>query len=79
MTAIVVAVVGTGTEIGKTHVACALIGALVDGGARVIGWKPVESGVPDLVAPGSDEAALRLACGLEAPTLRLGDAVSPHL
>lgn len=75
----IVAVVGTGTEIGKTHVACALIGALVDRGVRAIGWKPVESGVVGGI--GSDEALLARASGTAAaaPTIRLRAAVSPHL
>src|SRR5215218_671647 len=52
----IVAVTGTGTGIGKTHVACALlraanavdptaIGSRTDPGVRAVGWKPVESGV----------------------------------
>lgn len=75
----IVAVVGTGTEVGKTHVACALVGAIVDHGVRAIAWKPVESGVEG--ARGSDEAALAAACGraADAPTLRLCAPLSPHL
>jgi len=74
------AITGTGTGIGKTHVACALIGALAAAGRRVVGWKPVESGVPDVAVPGADEAALREAsAGEGATTVRLVDPVSPHL
>jgi dethiobiotin synthetase len=77
---VIVAVTGTGTGIGKTHVACALLGALRDRGVRAVGYKPVESGV-DPGAPETDEALLRAASGgtVAAPTLRLRAPLSPHL
>lgn len=37
-------VIGTDTEIGKTHVASALVRALVLAGCRTVGFKPVGSG-----------------------------------
>jgi dethiobiotin synthetase len=42
--AIRVALVGTGTGIGKTHVACALVGYW-SAARRVVGLKPIETGV----------------------------------
>lgn len=74
----IVAIVGTGTGVGKTHVAAALLRHLRALGQRALGWKPVESGVPP-GAEGEDELALRAACGVAAPTLRLTAAISPHL
>lgn len=75
----ILAVTGTGTGVGKTHVACALIQAARAQGVRAIGYKPVESGVTGAV--GEDEAALREASGGEVapPTLRLPEPLSPHL
>src|SRR3989344_1980788 len=37
-------ITGTDTGVGKTHVACALVGALVQAGHPVVGMKPVASG-----------------------------------
>jgi dethiobiotin synthetase len=74
----IIAIVGTGTGVGKTHVAAALLRHLRAGGQRVLGWKPVESGVPP-GAEGEDERALREACGVAAKTLRLTAPLSPHL
>jgi dethiobiotin synthetase len=39
-------VAGTGTGVGKTHVACAVVRALRDRGISAVGLKPVETGVP---------------------------------
>jgi dethiobiotin synthetase len=75
-----VVVTGVGTEIGKTHVASALVSAW---GRResVLGYKPVESGVA--LGAGADEAALALhsTFHVKHPLLqvRLQAAVSPHL
>jgi len=81
---VIVAVTGTGTGIGKTHVACALVTALRARGLRAVGWKPVESGVAAVPGGGpatdSDEHRLAEASGTSpAPTLRLRAALSPHL
>lgn len=38
-------ITGTDTGVGKTHIACALIGALRDRGLSVAAMKPVETGV----------------------------------
>jgi len=74
---VIIAVTGTGTGVGKTHLACALVGGLLDRGTRAIGWKPVESGVDG--AAGADEALLREASGIATPTIRLRAPLSPHL
>lgn len=58
-------VAGTGTDIGKTHVACALIRAALARGLTADAFKPVVSGFdPDDVAA-SDPA--RLAAALDEP------------
>ena len=58
-------VTGTGTDIGKTHVACALIRALKARGVAVDAFKPVVSGFDPRDAAASDPA--RLAAALGAP------------
>lgn len=75
----IVAVVGTGTGVGKTHVAAALLRHLRAGGRRALGWKPAESGIADPLVAGEDEAALAEACGERAPTVRLAAPLAPHL
>jgi 8-amino-7-oxononanoate synthase len=75
-----VAVVGTGTEVGKTHVATSLVALLRGRGQRVSGRKPIESGVAGGV--GADQLALQQAGG-EVPSspapYRFEAPVSPHL
>jgi dethiobiotin synthetase len=74
-----VAVVGTGTGVGKTHVSCALLSTLVRDGVKCVGLKPVESGYRQdadhdagrLAAAGSREPA--------APLYQFAEPVSPHL
>ena len=58
-------VTGTGTDIGKTYVSCALIRALRAKGAVVDAFKPVVSGFDPRDAATSDPA--RLAAALSAP------------
>lgn len=71
------AVLATGTEIGKTHIACALLRRARSSGARVAALKPVMSGFAagDLAA--SDAGRLALACGL-APTAENVAAICLH-
>jgi len=70
-------VVGAGTGVGKTHVACALAAALVRRGLPLTARKPVESGYDE---PVSDAAALARAAGHPTitPTFVLAEPVSPH-
>lgn len=73
-----IAIVGTGTEIGKTHVACALARVLALRKLSVAGLKPVESGIGE---GETDAARLGLAAATEvqAPLYGFADPVSPHL
>jgi len=77
-----VVVSGTGTEIGKTHFATALVLAWGRRGYAVAGLKPVESGVP-AGSWGADGAALEQASTFHVkrcrPPYLLERAVSPHL
>lgn len=77
-------VTGTDTGVGKTRASCALLHALRERHARVVGMKPVAAGH----APGSDEnedvLALRAHGSLAVPAaldnpVKLRDAVSPHI
>lgn len=56
-------VAGTGTDIGKTHVACALIAALRARGVAVNAFKPVVSGFDPADPAASDPARLAQALG----------------
>ena len=74
-----IVVTGTGTGIGKTHVACALLRCAAERG-QVAGYKPVESGVDGT----SQTDAERLAAAgsfhvQQCPEYRLRPALSPHL
>lgn len=90
-----IVLVGTGTAVGKTHVACALIRALGSQGIPAIGLKPVETGVSPIESGGeraSDQERLweaSRALHVKQSTLpgfhvkrslyAFADAVSPHL
>lgn len=78
MTGRLVVVTGTGTEIGKTHVAEALLRAWAARGVRSAGVKPVESGVGQGV---SDADRLRAASSFHVKHrgLALAAPLSPHL
>jgi dethiobiotin synthetase len=68
-----IVVAGTGTEIGKTHVSCALARHLARS-QPVLALKPVESGGVE------DARALSAACGVASlPFHALGEPISPHL
>lgn len=78
----VLVVTGTGTGIGKTHLAESMVRALRQTRA-VIGWKPVESGVTGGTI-GPDQARLTTASteGSRTPGgahLALREGISPHL
>ncbi|HEY8042259.1 MAG TPA: dethiobiotin synthase [Polyangiaceae bacterium] len=74
-----VVVSGTGTGIGKTHFAEALLRALAPGGRRVLGVKPIESGVTDPAT--SDAGRLDAASSFHVKHFghALSEPVSPHL
>jgi dethiobiotin synthetase len=56
-------VAGTGTDLGKTHVACALLRAARARGASVDAFKPVVSGFDPAAPEASDPARLAAALG----------------
>jgi dethiobiotin synthetase len=66
-------VTGTDTGVGKTHVAVALLQALVARGARAVGMKPVAAGI-DANGTHADVVALCAAGNVDAP----GDEVNPY-
>jgi dethiobiotin synthetase len=78
--------VGTGTGVGKTWLACELVRALRTRGNGPLGLKPIESGVTE---PGSTDGALLARATFDDPeraqALELGapyrfpDPISPHL
>jgi dethiobiotin synthetase len=74
-----VVVSGTGTDIGKTHFAEALLRALATLGARIAGLKPIESGVADPAR--TDAARLSAASSFHVKPFGYAfvDGVSPHL
>jgi len=67
-------VAGTGTDLGKTHVACALLETVRARGLSVDAFKPVVSGFTPEAPEGSDPA--RLAAALGRP--RAWPEVSPR-
>jgi dethiobiotin synthetase len=76
-----VAIVGTGTDVGKTHLSVALLRALAQQGRSAVGLKPVESGIG---GDGSETDTSRLAAAgtfhVKHPApYRFVDPVSPHL
>ncbi len=81
MPAPLIVVTGTGTGIGKTHIACALLQRARDTlDGRVFGYKPIESGLDG--SGESDAARLASASTFHVqhpPGLRLSAGLSPHL
>lgn len=69
-----VAIAGSGTDVGKTYVACRLLEDLRARGLRVVPRKPVVSGVDDDDVGSSDTDRLLAAAGLPQSAR---DAVSP--
>ena len=69
-----VVLAGTGTGVGKTFVASALLTAAHAAGLRVTAWKPIETG-------GDDDALALAATGqpLWPTTYRFAPPISPHL
>jgi dethiobiotin synthetase len=64
-------VTGTGTDIGKTYVSCALIRVLKARGAVVDAFKPVVSGFDPKDAAASDPARLAAALGAPGEVFRI--------
>jgi len=69
-----IVVLGTGTDVGKTHVVSSLVARLVARGHEVLAWKPVSAG--GLADP---EAHARAGARVVPPAYALAAAVSPHL
>jgi dethiobiotin synthetase len=79
-------ITGTDTGVGKTRVSCALLHALQQRHARVIGMKPVAAGTEliDGEWANDDVLALRAASTVQVPALYdnpylLRQAASPHI
>jgi dethiobiotin synthetase len=79
-------ITGTDTDVGKTHVACALIRQYVAQGLKVIGMKPVAAGceLVDGVWMNEDVQKLTAASNVEAPLALVNpycfnEPVAPHL
>ncbi len=73
-----VVVVGTGTEVGKTHVTCALLARARRLGLRVSAYKPIATGVADRCED-ADLHAVALGSSPRPPTFSYRRPVSPHL
>jgi dethiobiotin synthetase len=72
------ALAGTGTGVGKTHVASALLRVATHRGHPAVGLKPIESGVLDEL--GEDSRALAAhSVRRVLPPYRLREPLSPHL
>lgn len=74
-----IVVVGTGTEIGKTHLGVALLLALGRAGLRVAGLKPVESGIGTGVTDAERLDQASVFHVKHPPPYALATPVSPHL
>ena len=79
-------VTGTDTGVGKTLIACALLRAFAQTGARVVGMKPVAAGgvSKDGVLLNDDVAALRQASTVDVPQSLTNPycfepAIAPHI
>ncbi|WP_437811814.1 dethiobiotin synthase [Sorangium sp. So ce1078] len=74
-----VAVVGTGTGVGKTHASVALVAALAARGDKVCGLKPIESGVDGLSRSDAEHLAAVSSVQPEPAPYRFPEPLSPHL
>jgi dethiobiotin synthetase len=77
-------ITGTDTGVGKTHVATALLRALVAANVRAAGMKPVSAGIDTGAQVNADVAALAAADGLVVPDadrnpFAFVPAIAPHL
>ncbi len=71
-------IVGTGTDVGKTHVSASLLGHARSLGLRAVGYKPVATGVEGRCED-AERHAIALGAAYVAPTFQYRRAVSPHL
>jgi len=62
-----IVVAGTGTGVGKTHVAVALVTAMRGAGQAIVGLKPIESGLAGIEGAADGE---RLASASTTPVSR---------
>ncbi len=77
-----IVVLGTGTELGKTHASIALTSALASMGISVVALKPIETGVPAKPTEAStDFGSLAAFSSYPArlPPYAFPEPVSPHL
>jgi dethiobiotin synthetase len=72
-------VIGTGTEIGKTHAGVALVSALAREGVSVAGLKPIESGVSPSAPTDASALAAASTFHVKHSPYTFADPVSPHL
>jgi dethiobiotin synthetase len=77
-------VTGTDTGVGKTLIATALLRALVAGGARAVGMKPVAAGIAPGAAVSADVEAILAAGNVDASLsdvnpYSFASAIAPHL
>lgn len=77
-----IVVLGTGTEIGKTHASIAITSALTAMGLSIAALKPIESGIPTNPKEASTDAGSLAAFSsypAQSPPYAFSDPVSPHL
>ncbi|MGD0677985.1 MAG: dethiobiotin synthase [Polyangiaceae bacterium] len=79
MTARLVVVTGTGTGIGKTHISEALLRALAPRHGRVVGIKPIESGVAEATVSDASRLDRASSFHVQLAGYFFADALSPHL
>lgn len=73
-----VLLLGTGTDVGKTHVACALLREARARGLRARAYKPIATGV-SARCEDAERHARALEAPYVAPTFAYAPPVSPHL
>ncbi len=74
-----IVVCGTGTEVGKTHVAVALVAALARRSESVVGLKPIESGIGVESETDSFKLGTAGTFHVKKPLYGFQQPVSPHL
>lgn len=74
-----IVVVGTGTGIGKTHAAVALVAAVARRGLAVVGLKPVETGVDEGDTDSAQLARVSSSPVHDPPPYTFPDPISPHI